>query len=127
MVVVAVLLFLLLKLLVKLLFKVTTIKRVNKLQEAIFKEITKQVYLQEVEDIAEGKELNNTPQQIPFEQFDEMYQRHNNQFGYSSEIDNRLMKDQREFKLNKISMVMLITTFSIVSVITLFTFIWGII
>lgn len=119
-----VLLFFLLKFLVKLLFRVTTVKRVNQLQSEIFKELTKEAYLQDVKDVAEGKE----PQQekhISFEEFDKIYQRHNQKIGYTSEIDDKLLKDESKFKLNKITKVMLITVFSMITIITMLTFIWG--
>ncbi len=128
MVVLSVLLFFLLKFLVKLLFKVTTVKRVNQLQNEILKELTKEAYLKDAQAVAEGREIDPTDENhtIPFEKFDEMYRRHNDKIGYTSEIDERILAEKGEFKFNKITKTMLITTLVIVSVITLFTFIWGI-
>jgi len=127
MIVISVILFFLLKLLVKLLFRVTTVKRVNALQTAILKELAKEAYLKDVKDVTEGNPVQeNTTQSISFEQFDEMYQRHNEKIGYSSEIDRNILRDQRKFKLDKITKIMLITAIAIVSTITIFTFIWGI-
>lgn len=119
-------LFFLLKFLVKLLFRVTTVRRVNAIEEEIMKELTKEAYLQDVKDVTEGKMPTETREPIPFERFDEMFQRFNKKQGYSSEIDHVLMNDESQFKLNKITKTMLITVFVIVSVITFFTFIWGI-
>ncbi len=128
MLVLSVLLFFLLKYLVKLLFKVTTVKRVNQLQNEILKELTKEAYLKDAQAVAEGKEIDPTDQThtIPFEKFDEMYKKHNSKMGYTSEIDEKILAEQGDFKLNKITKVMLITGMVIVSIITLFTFIWGI-
>lgn len=124
---ITILLLFVLKLLVKLLFRVTTVSRVNKLQAEIFKELTKEAYLKDVQDIAEGKQVEEVQSQtISFEKFDQMYQRHNEKTGYTSEIDRKLLVDERAYKMNKITKIMLITTFAIVSSITLFTFIWGI-
>ncbi len=128
MVVLSVLLFFLLKFLVKLLFKVTTVKRVNQLQNEILKELTKEAYIKDAQAVAEGKEIDPTDENhtIPFEKFDEMYRKHNDKIGYTSEIDEKILAEKGEFKFNKITKTMLITTLVIVSVITLFTFIWGI-
>ncbi len=127
MLVITIILLFVLKLLVKLLFKVTTVKRVNQLQTEIFKELTKEAYLKDVQDVAEGKiPEENQSQTIPFEKFDEMYQRHNRKIGYTSEIDTHLLNDESQYKMNEITKIMLITTFVIVCSITIFTFIWGI-
>lgn len=128
MLVLSVLFFFLLKYLVKLLFKVTTVKRVNQLQNEILKELTKEAYLKDAQAVAEGKEIDPTDQThtIPFEKFDEMYKKHNSKMGYTSEIDEKILAEQGDFNLNKITKVMLITGMVIVSIITLFTFIWGI-
>lgn len=127
MIVMTVLLLFLLKFLVKLLFRYTTVRRVNQIQTAIFKELTKEAYLKDVQDVQDGKmpEENGVPQTISFEKFDEIYRKYNQQTGYTSEIDEKVMQDERQFKLNKITKVMLITTFAIVASITLFTFVWG--
>lgn len=122
-----ILLMFVLKLLVKLLFKVTTVKRMNRLQAEIFKQLTKEAYLQDAQDVADGKPIQEgQPQTISFERFDQMYQSYNEKTGYTSEIDRRLNEDERAYKMNKITKIMLITTFAIVSLITVFTFIWGI-
>ncbi len=128
MLVLSVVLFFLLKYLVKLLFKVTTVKRVNELQNEILKELTKEAYLKDAEAVAEGREIdpNDANHTIPFEKFDQMYKKHNSKMGYTSEIDEKLLAEEGEFKVNNITKVMLITGMVIVSVITLFTFIWGI-
>lgn len=128
MIVVTVLMLFLLKFLVKLLFRYTTVRRMAQLQKSIVNELAKEAYLQDIKDAEEGKinEEGNMPQTIPFEKFDEMYHRHNLESGYSSEIDVKISQDTRKYKMNKITKVMLITCFVIVSTITVFTFIWGI-
>lgn len=126
MIVVTILLFVLLMYLVKLLFRVTTAKRVQKVQTEILKDLTKEAYLKDVQDLQEGKMPNDKPEMVPFEKFDKLYVQHNENMGYMSELDKQLLRDESPFQLDKISKIMLVTTFVIVSVITLFTFIWGI-
>lgn len=116
-----------LKFLVKLLFKNTTFKRMAQLEQVIVNQIEKERYLKEVEQAANGNIDNIEEQPLSEADFERIYKQHNQKFFTSNAIEKGLTEDKEPFKLDKISKIMLITTMVIVSVLTIFTFIWGII
>ena len=123
---IAVLLYLL-KFLVKILFKYTTYKRMAQLEQVIVNQLEKERYLKELEQITTGN-VENAEQQVFSEaDFERIYKQHNQKFFDTNSIEKGLNEDKEPFKLDKISKIMLITTLAIVSILTVFTFIWGII
>lgn len=116
----------LLKFLIKLLFRQTTVNQMAKMQEEIIKQYEKENYLKEAESLANGEEVAPRNNVISFEEFDRLYQNKNKELGYSNDYYENLRKDNVPFKFDKITKIMVVTTVVIVSVITLFTFIWGI-
>ena len=119
-------LFILLKILLKQLFKFSHFERMNKIQWAMIQQYERERYLKEVENISNGNFEPINHQDIFFENFDQKYSETAASIGLKSEMDFELENDTEPFKLDSITRVMLITTFVIVSAITLFTFIWGV-
>lgn len=120
-------LFFLLKFLVKLLFKFTTFKRMSQLEQVIVNQIEKEKYLKELQEATQGNEVNIDLRNFSQEDFERIYKEHNEKFFASDEIERNINKDSQPFKLDKVSKIMLITTLAIVSILTVFTFIWGLI
>ena len=58
--------------------------------------------------------------------FERIYRENNDKFFAPNEIEQKIMQDNKPFKLDKINKIMIITTIAIVSILTVFTFIWGI-
>lgn len=125
MIVLIIALLFLLKFLVKLLFRCTTIKRMAQLEQVIVNQMEKEKYLKEIEDATQGNEVSQ--QVFSQEDFERIYKQHNAEFFASNEIEKKLNEDSVPFKLDKVTKIMLVTTLAIVSVLTVFTFIWGII
>ena len=116
----------LLKFLVKLLFKCTTFKKMADLEQVIVNQMEKEKYLKELQEATQGNDVNV---EVNFSEadFERIYKEHNEKFFASNDIEKKLNSDNQPFKLNKVTKIMLITTIAIVSVLTIFTFIWGII
>ena len=127
MVVLIVALFFLLKFLVKLLFKCTTFKKMSQLEQVIVNQIEKEKFLKELEEATNGNDVNIDLNNFSQEDFERIYLEHNDEFFASDEIERKLSTDPEPFKLDKVTQIMLTTTLVIVSVLTIFTFIWGII
>ncbi len=113
--------------LVKKLFKETTGKAMANLQVELYKEIAKKDYLS---DIAQSKaELDGKstmPEQTTIN-MEEMFIEKNINMGLMTNLDRELLKDSGHFKPNKISTVFIAACFFLTAVVTLFTFIWGVI
>lgn len=121
-------LMVLLKFLLKRLFRQTAIDKMGSMQRAMVEQYEREKYLKEVETISKGNGefSENNLQEEFFENFDEKYNERALKSGLQSDISNKLQNDNSEFKLDNINKVLIYTTFIIVGVITLFTFIWGI-
>ncbi len=123
-------LFYLLIFLLKRLFKSTTLSRMNRMQRAMIEHFEREKFLQEVNNITNGdmREVSDKVlQELFIENFDSIYLVLTKQIGWENEIESKLINDEKDFKLDKISKILLITTFVIVGVLTFFTFIWGVI
>ena len=116
------LLVILLKLLVKLLFKETAVKRMHSLQEALFTEVVRTNFQNDIKELSEGKELS---QEEKIQNFDKIFMDKSLDTGNSSEIDNQLMQEQQPFKLETLTLVLLITSLILTGAVTFMTFIWG--
>ncbi len=117
---------LLLWLLLKALFKETVQKRTALLQEEIFKELAKSTYLMELQEVAGGNTNLPTQRNVSFEEFDAIYQQKGLELGYFTKFEARLMFDETPYKMDKVTKTLMITCLALSSIITLFTFIWGI-
>ena len=116
------LLVILLKLLVKLLFKETAVKRMHSLQEALFTEVVRTNFQNDIKELSEGKELS---QEEKIQNFDKIFMDKSLDTGNSSEIDNQLMQEQQPFKFETLTLVLLITSLILTGAVTFMTFIWG--
>ena len=121
-----VLVLLLLWLLLKALFKETVQKRTALLQEEIFKELAKSTYLMELQEVAGGNTNLPTQRNVSFEEFDAIYQQKGLELGYFTKFEARLMFDETPYKMDKVTKTLMIMCLALSSIITLFTFIWGI-
>ncbi len=122
-------LFYLLIYLLKKLFKFSTIDKMNKMQRAMIEHYEREKYLQEVKNITNGNNSNVSDsmlQNMFIENFDSIYLILSKQIGWESDIENNFRSDQKDFKFDKITKIILYTAFAIVGILTLFTFIWGI-
>ena len=101
----------------------------NTMQRAMIEQYEREKYLKEVELLSRGNgeefSENNLREEF-FEKFDEKYSERALKSGLQSDISHKLQQDEGEFKLDKINKVLIYTTFIIVGVITIFSFIWGI-
>lgn len=114
----------LLKFLIKLLFKCTMLKRMSDLEQVIVNQLEKEKYLKEIEQATEG-EVKIESENISEADFERVYLKYNDKFFNGNSIDDKLNNDKQPFKLDKITKIMIITTLAIVSILTVFTFIWG--
>ncbi len=124
--IIALLMFL--KFLLKYLIKFATLEKMNRMQRAMVEQYEKERYLKEVENISIGNEetISDIALQAKFfEDFDNKYNERALQIGLQSDINYNLNKDKEKFQFDKITKIMLITTFAIVGILTFFTFIWG--
>ena len=101
-------------------------KSIGKLQEEIFKEITKEQFMKELEDAQNGEESANKEVSLSFEKFDKLYQLKSKDLGQSTNLENEILQDQKPYKFDFVSSVLLISCFALTALITVFTLIWGI-
>ncbi len=122
-------LFYLLIYLLKKLFKYSTFSRMNKMQRAMVEHYEREKYLQEVKNITNGINIEISDQMLQnmfIQNFDSIYQVLSRQIGWESDIENKCRNDEKDFIFDNITKIILFTAFAIVGVLTLFTFIWGI-
>lgn len=119
-------LVILLKYLIKLLFRETTMKNMNKLQNALFKEIQKDAYLKELEDLSKGNQDAKQNVTISFEEFDKLYQSKSVDLGQSTNLDNNIMSEFKPYKMDFITKLLMIASFVLTIAITIFSLIKGI-
>ncbi len=117
------LLIMALRVLIKLLFKETALKRMHNLQQAVFTEVIRKNFQNEVKQLTDGEQI--TPEEN-LENFDKIFLDKSIDTGNSSEIDNLMLRDETPFKLDVISLVLLVTCFVLGSGVTLMTFIIGV-
>lgn len=111
--------------LINKLFKHTIIKNISVIQNELFKEIARKNYIKQLNDVAQGNEVNdNVP--ISFEEFDQMYQSKSLALGHTSEIENKMLSDPKPYKMDGITKTLMITAFILTAAVTIFTLIWGI-
>ena len=120
-----VLLSMLLYLLIKQLLKHTIVKRTAMLQNEIFKELAKNTYMQELEEVADGS--TNLPDQrnVSFEEFDALYKQVGIKLGHFSSLEVKLMFDDTPYKMDKVTKILMIFSIILSSALTLLTFILG--
>lgn len=116
----------LLWLLLKALFKETMQKRTAIMQEAIFKELAKNTYLTELQEVADGSTNLPTQRNVSFEEFDVIYRKKGLELGFFTKFEVKLMFDTQPYKMDKVTKALMITCLALSSVLTLFTFIWGV-
>lgn len=126
MVILIILFLFVLKLLVKLLFRCTTYKQMAELERVIVNQLEKEKYMRELAQATEGKE-SEEKESFSEADFERIYKQHNEKFFKSDDLEKQITTDAQPFKFDKVTKIMLITTFAIVSILTLFTFIWGVI
>lgn len=115
----------LLWLLTKLLFKETVNKKTVILQNEIFKEVAKQTYMKEIEQVAEGVATLPEEKKVSFEEFNQIYMSKGVEMGHFSLLESELIFNQEPYKMDKVTKALMITCFALSSIITIFTFIWG--
>lgn len=119
-------LFFLLKFLIKLLFKHTTCQRMADMEKQIVSQFEKEKYLIELAEAKKGNDVTIDLANMSEQDFERIYLEQNERFFASSKIEHKLSYDRQPFKFNEISKIILRTIFAIVTIITFFTFIWGI-
>ena len=115
----------LLYLLIRVLVKDTTVRKMQQLQQELFKDIAREAYFKELEDISQG-DLEKKDTAISFEEFDVLYHNKSLDLGHISNLDNMILMDNRKFKMDVITKVLMIGSFILSGAITIFTLIWGI-
>lgn len=116
----------LLWLLIKALFRETAKKRAIAMQEGIFKELTKQTYLNELQEVADGNTNLPTRRSVSFEEYDAIYQKKGVELGFFTKLEEEIMFDEEQYKMDKVTNALMITCLALASAVTLFTLIWGI-
>lgn len=115
-----------LKALTKRLFKETAIKNINRLQIALITQIERERYFNEINEIINDNKTEKNKDIILFEDFDKMYKEKMIDTGNGGEIDNSLLNEEKNSKSDKVIKILLFLTFLLSGVLTLFTFIWGV-
>lgn len=115
-----------LKALTKRLFKETAIKNINRLQIALITQIERERYFNEINEIINDNKTEKNKDIISFEDFDKMYKEKMIDTGNGGEIDNSLLNEEKNSKSDKVIKILLFLTFLLSGVLTLFTFIWGV-
>lgn len=118
-----ILLVIALKALTKLLFKETALKRMHNLQEALFAQMMKTAFQNEMRELTEGIKATH---EEDLENFDKIFMTTSIETDNSSEIDNQMFKEDEPFKLDTLSLVLLVTCFILTGAVTLMTFIIGV-
>ena len=122
-IILVILLVMALKALSKALYKETALKRMHNLQEALFTEMMRTAFQSEVKELAEG---TKTTHEEDLENFDKIFMSTSIETDNSSEIDNQMLKEDTPFKLDTLSLVLLVTCFILTGAVTLMTFIIGV-
>ena len=120
-----VLLIILLKYLIVLLFRQTSAKKMNELQDVLFKEIARGNYLKELEETARGLYEHEIPT-ISFEEFDKLYQNKTIDMGHATDLENQIQFGSDDFKIDKVTKILMIACFTLASIVTIYTLFWGI-
>lgn len=117
------LLFILAKILIKALFKETTLKQINRLQDAVINEVLRETFYNELNEISQnvtqigrGYKIDNLEKLIKDKAIDT---------GNTDEISNAIYDDISQGR-NAISKILLICCFVLMGIITFMTFIWGV-
>lgn len=118
------LLLFVLRYLVGLLFKDTAFKKINELQNVLFREIARENYLKELDEISKGN-LEQPSNSISFEEFDKLYKNKSLDMGHISNLDNHVIFNEEKYKMDSVTKALMITCFILAGAITLFTFIWN--
>lgn len=117
----------LLMILVKKLFMETTGRTMANLQAELYRELARRDFMQEIEKSkaeVSGKDLMENVNTINLEQ---ILIDKNIKLGLMTELDRDLMADTgQKYKLDAISITLMVTCFILTAGITLFTFIWGV-
>ena len=97
------------------------------MQEELFKEITKENYLSELDNIFNGTQNGQKNEVVmKFEDFHKLYQEKSVDLGNSSNLDKKLASDFRAYKMDAVTKILMIASFALTFAVTLLTFIWGI-
>ncbi len=122
-IILVILLVMALRVLTKALYKETALKRMHNLQEALFTEMMRTAFQSEVKELADGTKATK---EEDLENFDKIFMSTSIETGNSSEIDNQMLKEDEPFKLDNLSLVLLVTCFILTGAVTLMTFILGV-
>ncbi len=116
-----------LRYLIKLLFRETALKNIGTLQKELLKEITRESYLKELDDIYNGFEpTEKRNMTVDFETFNKLYQEKSFDLGQSSSLDKKLMSDFRPYKMDAVTKILIAASVLLTFAITFLTFLWGI-
>ena len=119
------LLVILLKYLIVLLFRQTSAKKMNELQDVLFKTIARGNYLKELEETARGLYEHDITT-ISFEEFDKLYQNKTIDMGHTTDLENQIQFSKDDYKIDKITKILMIASFVLSSIVTIYTLFWGI-
>lgn len=126
MIILIIALFMLLKVVLRRYLRISALDKMNEMQDLLLYQYERERYFKQVENLLNEDEKPLTESKLQ-EQF---FQNFNMQYELAksakSDINFNMLNDKSEFKLNLITKILIWTTFAIVSVLTLFTLIWGI-
>ena len=114
------LLIIALRWLVKALYKETALKKMYALQEAIFTEYMRTTFKQEVEEITSGQTDNVKRAQDMNRRMEEIIR------SQSGEFEEPIEVFQRPYKMDTLSKILLISCFVLTGLVTLMTFVFGV-
>lgn len=124
-VILVVLLFFLLKLLVHVLFKKTILKQLEGLNNKVLTEISKMDYVQDFDSIIKTGDIYRPTEFQDYARFKALYYVYGKEYGFTSEL-KQTIGDEPPAR-DKIATAFYVTSFVILSALTIFSFVWGVI
>ena len=122
-IILVILLFFLLKLLVSQLFKNTILKQLQGLNNRVLVAMEKFDYMQDLETITKYGETFKPTEMQDFARFKSLFHGYSKQYGFTSEIKS-IIGEESQTK-DKIANAFYITSFAILSALTIFSFVWN--
>ena len=115
----------------KRIYRETAVKRIHMLQEALFTEVMRSTYYEELREISnqDGMQVGDSEDdeiEKKEKEFDKIFQTKAIDTGNASELSNAIMMEDEPYKPDKLSNILLTMCIVLTVAVTLMTFIWGV-
>lgn len=115
----------------KRIYRETAVKRIHMLQEALFTEVMRSNYYEELREISnqDGMQVGDSEDdeiEKKEKEFDKIFQTKAIDTGNASELSNAIMMEDEPYKPDKLSNILLTMCIVLTAAVTLMTFIWGV-